>query len=170
MMERKLPFSKYHFLSEQFNYTLPTSHRRLRLYRFKGTKCSTCGVDCPRLIKGRDNGGGTHWDLYDKDLTVMLTVGHIIPACRGGKFELPNLRPLCNRCNKKEGKGFQHILNDPVLFESHCKGKQVKRNSGNPFQDNQLIATIETIFISDNVIYFGFIGGFTYPADKCNFI
>jgi hypothetical protein len=29
--------------------------------------------------------------------------GHLIPESKGGKTELPNLRPVCNKCNKSVG-------------------------------------------------------------------
>jgi 5-methylcytosine-specific restriction endonuclease McrA len=170
MMEKKLPNHKYRFIQEKSIDQLPRDHRRLQVFYFKGTKCVTCGIECNRLIQGRDNGGGAHWDLYDEALTTMLTVGHIIPACRGGRNELHNLRPLCHRCNTKEGKEFHHLLKDSKLFQEHCKGKKVKRQSGNNFQDGQYIATIDSIFISDKIIYFGFVGDFTYPANKTIFI
>ena len=170
IMEKKLPNHKYRFIKEAPISELPRNHRRLQVFYFKGTKCVTCGMDCNRLILGQDNGGGTHWDLYNYTLTKMLTVGHIIPASHGGKFELSNLRPLCHKCNTKEGNSFKHILDDPNLFETHCKGKQIKRASGNNFQDNQSTATIESIFSSKGTIYFGLVGGFTYPTKSSIFI
>lgn len=35
--------------------------------------------------------------------SIKLTVDHIIPVIAGGKTELDNIQPLCDRCNKSKG-------------------------------------------------------------------
>lgn len=145
-------------------------HRRMKHYIKKGNYCYKCGIVCDRLIHGSDDQENIHIDLYDKDLTVFLTMGHIIPKSAGGKLG-KNIRPLCNKCNCDEGSGFDHLLEDRALFESHCLGFLVKRKNGNRFQDGKRTASIKHIFRSekDGRIYFSFVGGFTYEANKVIF-
>ncbi len=78
------------------------SHRRLRVFVTKGTRCAVCGRVGRFVAWGRDPSGHIHADLYTDDFT-MMTVDHIIPSSLGGPNELWNLRPLCIQCNGKRG-------------------------------------------------------------------
>lgn len=164
--------TKYTFIKEFNFYKIVnlSDHRRLSHFIRKGTSCKKCGINCDRLIEGIDKKGNVHIDLYDQELTVFLTVGHIIPKSSGG-LRGKNIRPLCNKCNCSEGSDFDHILLDRKLFESHCFGFLVKRKSGNKFQNGKKCAKIIDIFRSDHDqrIYFIFDGGFTYEANKVIF-
>lgn len=103
----------------------------------------------------------------------MLTLGHIIPISRGGhKTFASNIRPLCHSCNQKEGNSFDHFFHDSSLFAAHLYEKWARRLSKNPFQDGNKTAQITRIFKSekDGKIYFGFNGGFTYPANRCRIV
>lgn len=171
---RRLPVYNYLFVEEMpfenlQNYSL---HRRLMHYQNDNHFCAKCGIECHRLIWGQSKDGARHLDLYNADLTVMLTLGHIIPISRGGSKKFTNIRPLCYSCNQKEGNFFDHFFYDSSLFITHLYGKQVERLSKNPFQDGSKTAKIVRIFKSenDNKIYFGFVGGFTHPANKCKIL
>lgn len=173
--EIRLPGQNFVFVTELVFNSEKSSHRRLRLFVAKGTKCVTCGIDGTRLILGRANDGAHHMDLYDEHLTRMLTVGHIVPKANGGKDQMFNLRPLCHVCNNKEGTNFDHILDSEELFKQCCLGRRVMKGSKQTqqFQNGAWIMTINRIFRSeqDGKIYFGFTeGGFTYPATKVRFI
>lgn len=74
-------------------------HGKIRVDVFlqKGTACVCC------------NKVGKHFLLYDKgqgkqvglftDDGVMMTVDHIIAKCKGGKYTVENLQPMCRVCN-----------------------------------------------------------------------
>ena len=162
----------YKFYAEHPMTALNPHHRRLSLYVAKGTTCAKCGIVGTRLITGIDCCGNKHMDVYTEDLQMAITVGHIIPKSHGGESEIFNLRPLCLKCNTKEGAGFDHLLRDLELFDQVCKGRWVNRKNGNNFQNGKPMARVQAIFRSarDNKIYFGFEGGFTYKAIGVKFI
>jgi len=114
----KLPNHRYEFIQEkpieELNSILVG---RLSLYKIKEYACSKCGIVCDRLIQGKAK-KSVHWDLYDQNLTVMMTQGHIIPASKGGKKHIDNLRPLCHICNHKEGSDVSWMLDDLEMFEN----------------------------------------------------
>lgn len=60
-----------------------------------GYKCIDCGVFEDALR--RDTGQG-------------LTVGHMLPLCRGGANTAANLRPQCFKCNRRQGSKPHHSL------------------------------------------------------------
>lgn len=145
---QKLPNHRYIFVTEYpledlKNYA---KHKRLFLYNEQGCECAVCGIRADRLILGQGKTGDLHIDLYDKDLTVMMTVGHIIPASKGGKVTSDNVRPLCHKCNYKEGSGLQHVCEDPKLFYNHVQGKTVKKINGNTFSNGKMVAIIKDFF------------------------
>jgi hypothetical protein len=133
----RLPNHHFQFVKEHSIDLLQMATSRRVLFKEKGTICVTCGINCNRLIEGKTKSGERHLDLYDENLTRMLTVGHIVPKSRGGSNELSNLRPLCHICNKMEGCGFGHICEDDELFEQHLKGAIVRKTSGAPFHNGK---------------------------------
>lgn len=47
-----------------------------------------------------------YWDWREKKITrrrLQITVDHIVPVSKGGKWELKNLQTACRLCNKKKG-------------------------------------------------------------------
>lgn len=179
MLQTRLPNHKYRFHRE-----LPIDdlgyypkHNRLSLYITKGYTCHSCGLECNRLIQGKANDGALHLDLYDTNLTRMLTVGHIIPKSKGGKWVLDNLRPLCHVCNTKEGTCIARLCADPDLFNFYLKGKKVRRMSEHPFDNGNETAIIDRVFLtnhpkkSKNNYVFGFSDNTqTYPANNVYFL
>jgi hypothetical protein len=167
-----LPNHNYKFYKELPLENLESykNHRRLRHYYTNGYCCAKCDAVCSRLIWGKTKEGTKHLDMYNQDLTLMLTLGHIIPKARGGDDSDENIRPLCHVCNYAEGAGFEHFLEEPELFDKLLRGKYARRMNGNPFQNGRKYAKIDRIFISphhQNKLYFGFVEGFTYNANKC---
>lgn len=163
----KFEFSKELQFLEIVNFS---KRRRMKHFIFKGSSCKKCGINCNRLIISKNKRGYEHVDLYDENLQVFLTMGHIIPKSAGGTLG-KNIRPLCNKCNRQEGSGFEHVLEDRDLFNKYCLGAIVKRKNGNKFQNGKKCATIIDIFRSehDKKIYFVFEGRFTYEANKVIF-
>lgn len=162
-LKKELPINQLGKIAE--------NNKRLRLYVNKGINCVKCGIECNRLILAKGSGESLHWDLYDEDLTVMLTNGHIIPKSKGGGSRIENLRPLCHLCNDSEGNRLNHLLNEENFH--YLKNKKVARQSGNAFQDGSYRATIKGYFFSDKSkdYYLTFNeGDFTYPANKVKFI
>lgn len=149
---------------------LPRDHRRLKVFFHKGNKCSCCGVVCDRLIIGKAKDGARHIDLYSQDLNRLLTVGHIIPASAGGLFKLDNLRPLCHKCNSAEGNHFRHVVKEPELFDSHCKGRLVYKKNRTNFIDGEFFAVIAKAVLCGPRVNFVFTNGQEYPAMQVKFV
>ncbi len=165
---QKFIFEKEIDITELSNFS---NHRRLSLFLSKGTTCKECGANGSRLIYGRRR-QELHLDLYDENLSVMMTCAHIIPACLGGQFHPDNLRPLCHICNMNEGFDGKHLVKHRYLFDDIVKGSDVVRKNGDVFQNGNKLATITDIFKSnkDKKIYLVFDGGFTYPFSKVKFL
>lgn len=88
-------------------------HRRLRVFYHKGCTCVNCGIVGTKLIQG-DGRGGLHWDIY-ADCGMALTVDHIIPRSKGGSDDLPNLQPMCAKCNTEKGNGEYYTIKDGTV-------------------------------------------------------
>ena len=80
-----------------------STHRRLRVFHFHGTRCAApdCSKEGVYLIKAKNTDGGYHVDLYTEDFELM-TIDHIIPKSKGGKNTIENLQPMCHTCNSKK--------------------------------------------------------------------
>lgn len=74
----------------------------------KGCSCVECGIIGKYFAVERhpNTENPYHLNLYaidDQGDEVLITVDHIIPACKGGKRILNNLQPMCVVCNMKKG-------------------------------------------------------------------
>lgn len=101
-MER-IQIFKYRIVSEEPLERLReypwNNNWRLQMFAKKGCTCVSCGKVGTRLVQGRDNAGGLHWDVYTDDL-YPITVDHIIPKSNGGApYDRDNLQPMCSGCN-----------------------------------------------------------------------
>lgn len=82
---------------------------RFEVYRKKGTRCVSCGLEGTlfRLDRCTNDGPAEqyHLNLYGvKDgQLVLMTRDHIIPASRGGSSHYRNLQPMCLICNGRKG-------------------------------------------------------------------
>jgi len=143
-----LPNHNFEFIKEYSFDDLSdyVKHRRLKLFIQKGTKCATCQKDHTRLILGKGNNNDLHVDLYDEQLTSMLTVGHIIPKSKGGTYEMWNIRPLCHECNFAEGHGLHTALNNVDFVQEHIIGAFVKRKSKQPFKNGEFRSKILKVY------------------------
>lgn len=81
------------------------NHRRFRVFWKKGVRCRGCSLEGNAIVKTKWKDGSIHHDLYhwSKSKKILMTVDHIIPKSYGGKNDLNNLQPLCEKCNSKKG-------------------------------------------------------------------
>jgi len=78
---------------------------RYRLFKEKGCKCVTCGMDGTYFVKERNGDEGPyHFNLYGiKDgEEMMMTKDHIHAKSKGGSNRLENLQPMCYECNQEK--------------------------------------------------------------------
>ena len=78
-----------------------SKHKRLKVFNEKGLQCVRCSRIGKYLIEAQDKSGGIHIDVYTKDFELM-TVDHIKPKSKGGKYDIENLDPMCCFCNTKK--------------------------------------------------------------------
>lgn len=95
-------------------------HKRLKVFRIKGTSCVTCDATGVRLVRTqsvhRETGhhhDHEHVDVYTEDW-VLMTVDHIIPRSKGGNNSMRNKQPMCIRCNGT--KADKLITNEEVIL------------------------------------------------------
>lgn len=86
--------------------------QRYQVFFTKGVKCPCCGIEGKYFAKERtpDKDISYHLNLYavdDKGNEVLMTKDHIIPRSKGGKDELENYQPMCERCNIKKGSKYE---------------------------------------------------------------
>lgn len=60
---------------------------------------------------------GTTRLIHGKPTKVILTLDHIIPESRGGKFSWSNLTSACRECNLKKGSRTPDEANMPLLHQ-----------------------------------------------------
>jgi 5-methylcytosine-specific restriction endonuclease McrA len=79
---------------------------RLILFRTKGTKCVTCGLNgTVFVLETHDAAVRPHLNLYGQNSRgqmVLLTKDHIKPKSKGGPDEQENFNPMCSPCNNKK--------------------------------------------------------------------
>lgn len=89
------------------------SHRYQTFHK-KGVSCCRCGVRGSFFVKECSGDAGLyHLNLYGFDSLnniQLMTKDHIIPKSRGGKNELSNYQPMCERCNAKKGNDLENCL------------------------------------------------------------
>lgn len=100
------------------------SATRMRVFGMHGRCCQFCGLEGTKIILTQDRVGhggkgnpGLHLDLYaERDGGyVLMNRDHILPASKGGKDNVFNMRPLCAPCNTKRGNKFTDA--DKKLFK-----------------------------------------------------
>jgi hypothetical protein len=102
-----------------------------------------------------------------------LTLGHIIPACKGGKYEPKNIRPLCEKCNLEEGPHInEKFLTSIYYLCSIFNNRKIRRCSGHKFKSGYNTAVINGVFKSEltNEWCFSTICGSTIPVEKTFFL
>lgn len=82
--------------------------QRYKVFKEKGTVCSTCGLKGLYFAKERSgNARRYHFNLYglnDDGEEVMMTKDHVISKSLGRKNELSNYQTMCEPCNMAKGK------------------------------------------------------------------
>lgn len=87
--------------------SIKVSSDRLVLFKHKGVKCATCGIEGQYFRKDKqDSDFSPHFNLYALDKNgkeVLMTKDHIHPKSKGGKDCLSNYQPMCTSCNFEKG-------------------------------------------------------------------
>lgn len=80
---------------------------RLLVFKRKGTKCVTCGIEGKFFAKEKHpKDKSWHFNLYaikGNGEEVLMTKDHIKPKAKGGTDALYNYQPMCIECNAKKG-------------------------------------------------------------------
>ena len=86
---------------------IKVSSDRLVLFKSKGVKCVTCGLEGKFFMKKKTEGDKSpHFNLYaigEDGKKVLMTKDHIHPKSLGGKDCLNNYQPMCTKCNSAKG-------------------------------------------------------------------
>lgn len=92
-------------------------------FALHGCKCDFCGLEGTKIILSEDAGKGLHLDLFAEvdGRYVLMNRDHILPASKGGKNTVWNMRPLCQPCNTKRGNKF--TSEDKALVEYRVRLK-----------------------------------------------
>lgn len=81
---------------------------------------------------GLESGIGNCWSCYCQINVWEFECGHVIPESKGGETTLPNLRPVCSRCNKSMGA---------INLEEFAKSMQVAGVVASNLQLNPVSST-----------------------------
>jgi len=79
------------------------THQRLKLKTYQ-RDAFTCQLGIHKDCSGNMSEDYQKWK--EKKLTrrrLQITVDHIVPISKGGKWELSNLQTACKPCNMKKG-------------------------------------------------------------------
>jgi len=96
------PFEKGSGMKDILGDTIKMDSLRYQLFKTKGCKCVSCGVEGTYFAKERNGSDRYHLNLYGKKdgKEVMLTKGRRVDPAEGAFLE--NLEPLCELCLGKE--------------------------------------------------------------------
>ncbi len=75
-------------------------HRRMKVFFNKGLNCVNCSRHGMYLII-REIRGEKHIEILAQDM-IPMSVDHIFPKSKGGRYVLENLQPMCSVCNTKK--------------------------------------------------------------------
>ena len=92
---------------EYMGYKVKMYSQRYRLFKLKGVKCISCGIEGKffALEKPHTEKKRYHFNLYGKNKDgheVLMTKDHIRPKSKGGKNNLSNYQVMCAECNTKK--------------------------------------------------------------------
>jgi 5-methylcytosine-specific restriction endonuclease McrA len=76
-----------------------STHKKMKVFLERGTKCVQCERVGTRLIQSLVQGRHKSWGIYTQDLH-QITIDHKIPKSRGGTDAKNNLQPMCYECNQ----------------------------------------------------------------------
>lgn len=101
------PNCKTQWEKEYCGYKVHMDSRRYQLFKLKGVKCVSCGVEGKYFKLELPNKlHRPHFNLYAVDnegKEVLMTKDHIIPASKHGNNGLSNLQTMCSICNTNKG-------------------------------------------------------------------
>lgn len=88
----------------------------VRLSLITGPTCVCCKTQGINFSLGKDNGNGTHWDMYSDDGSAM-TIDHILPKSNGGEDKIENIQLMCARCNSIKGNKPNRLIAYKSILE-----------------------------------------------------
>lgn len=115
-LDEVIPFIERNSERQDFNGDMiRLSSDRLLLFKEKGVRCVTCGLEGQFFLKLRSKKEkiDEHWhfNLYaEKDgELVLFTKDHIIPKSKGGPNHLSNYQTMCEPCNMHKGNKLETV-------------------------------------------------------------
>ncbi len=97
-------------------YNPKYNSQRYILFKTKGCKCVSCGIEGNIAILTRNKfklkNPTAHFNIYHKTedgMYVLMTKDHIIPKALNGPNNLNNYQTMCSHCNETKGATLEYI-------------------------------------------------------------
>jgi len=115
----------------------------LKVFRTKGVKCSSCGVEGKYFEYKPGRAILLFTDMKNKGKRIYMTKDHIVPRSKGGSGSLNNLTPMCDVCNVMKGSssknivGIRYSLSD--VFQNVCENAPRNKTSSSILKEYRML-------------------------------
>lgn len=148
-------YGNRHKLKVEFDgHKIKVSSDRLVLFKHKGIKCVSCGIEGKYFRKSFGGYPTPHFNLFALDANgkeVLMTKDHIHPKSKGGKDCLRNYQTMCAPCNEEKAdkvQSFKLIIAGSRAFNDY----EVLKNETDAFinilKDKGLIENNDVTIVS----------------------